>query len=464
MVFSSMTFLFAFLPLVLISYFIANNIKVKNIILCIFSLIFYAWGEPVYILLMLFTIIINYFLTILMDKSKRHKKLYLFSIIAIDLLILFFFKYSNFLIVNINDLFNLNISKLHLSLPIGISFYTFQVLSYVIDVYRKNTKVQYNIISFATYVSLFPQLVAGPIVRYETIANQLENRKSKVEDIVYGIRRFAIGLGKKVLIANSVALAADTVFGNISNYGTVALWFAIICYTLQIYFDFSGYSDMAIGLGRIFGFKFLENFNYPYIADSVTEFWRRWHISLSSWFRDYVYIPLGGNRVSKIKWYRNIFIVWLLTGLWHGANWNFIIWGLYYGTILVLEKNFLLKVLKKIPRVFKHFYTIFIFVLGWTIFRLENTSDLFYALKNMFIFKNSDFINLLLEQVNLLQAIPYVLLGLILCTPLIKNIATWIRKNKVGYVLVDLCIYAVFIFSIIKLIGSTYNPFIYFRF
>ncbi len=466
MLFSSMTFIFVFLPLVLLLYFISPNIKIKNTILCVFSIIFYAWGEPVYIFLMLFTIISNFFLTLKMDKAKKKniRKNYLKLIIVIDLLVLFFFKYSNFLIDNINNIFNISIKSLNLALPIGISFYTFQTLSYVIDVYRKDTKVQKNIINFATYVSLFPQLVAGPIVRYQTIADELENRKSTLDGVISGIQRFSIGLGKKVIIANSVALAADTIYNNISIYGTGMLWFAILCYTLQIYFDFSGYSDMAIGLGKIFGFNFLENFNYPYISDSITEFWRRWHMSLSSWFKDYVYIPLGGNRVSKAKWYRNIFIVWLLTGLWHGANWNYIMWGLYYGVILVIEKQFLLNFLEKLPKLIRHLYSIFLFMLGWTIFRLENTNDLLYALKNMFVLKKQNVFETLLGNINILQAVPYVIIGIILSTPIIRAINNRFRNNKIYTFIFDMAVYGIFLLSIVKLIGSTYNPFIYFRF
>lgn len=422
MVFSSMTFIFAFLPLVIILYFLVKNLKIRNCILCAFSLLFYAWGEPVYIFLMIVTILINFGLTILMDKSKN-KKIYLWSMIFIDLSILFFFKYCNFLIDNINGLFNFNIENLKLALPIGISFYTFQVLSYVIDVYKRNTKVQKNLIDFATYVSLFPQLVAGPIVRYETVAEELSERKCSLDLVVSGVRRFAIGIGKKVIIANSVALAADTIYANSSSMGTFTLWFALVCYTLQIYFDFSGYSDMAIGLGKIFGFNFLENFDYPYIATSITDFWRRWHISLSSWFRDYVYIPLGGNRVSKVKWYRNILIVWFLTGLWHGASWNYIIWGLYYAIILMLEKAFLLKKINKWPSLFKHLYSIFFFMIGWCIFRLENIGELLQVLGTMFSFKESNFIILLLENADIMQSIPYVILGIIFSTPLYKTIS-----------------------------------------
>ena len=349
MVFSSLSFIFFFLPIFLLIYFISKK-ELQNIVILLGSLFFYAWGEPKYVIVMIFSIIFNYLCGLLINRYRKHDKLFLILAIIGNLLLLFVFKYLDFTIININRLFSSNINSLNLLLPIGISFYTFQAMSYVIDVYKKKVKVQKNIITMGTYVALFPQLIAGPIVRYKDIEKQLSNRTINLNKVSDGIRRFIIGLGKKVIIANNVAVIVDTIFdGNIQNTGALVLIIGTIAYALQIYFDFSGYSDMAIGLGKILGFDFLENFNYPYISKSITEFWRRWHISLSSWFRDYVYIPLGGNRVSKIKWIRNIFIVWFLTGLWHGASWNFILWGLYFAVILLLEKLVLSKYLDKLP-------------------------------------------------------------------------------------------------------------------
>ena len=334
MLFTSISFLYYFLPLVLIIYFIVPK-KFKNLVLLIFSLLFYFYGEPKYILLMLFEILVSFIGAILIDKYKDKSILILTLFIHIILLIIF--KYTDFFITNINNIFNTNFKLLNIALPIGISFYTFQIISYLIDVYKGKVKVQKNIIKLATYVSLFPQLIAGPIVRYEVIANELDNRKHSFEDFAIGVRRFTIGLAKKVLIANILGELC-TKFNLVEERSIILYWLFAISYMLQIYFDFSAYSDMAIGLGRIFGIHFPENFNYPYISKSITEFWRRWHISLSTWFRDYIYIPLGGNRVSKIKFLRNILIVWLLTGLWHGASWNFIIWGLSFGILLIIEK------------------------------------------------------------------------------------------------------------------------------
>ena len=329
MLFSSTTFIFIFLTLLLILYFPIKNIKYRNIILLIFSLIFYSWGEPKYIFLMLITVLIAYIFGLLIDKyrfEKRKSKLFLIISVVLILLNLFIFKYLDFSIGIFNSIFKTNIGLSKLVLPIGISFYTFQILSYVIDLYWGKVGVQKNYFRLLLYVSFFPQLIAGPIVRYETVEKEISDRKTTLDGFINGFKRFIWGLAKKVIIANNVAIFCDYIYNNYSSYGSNILWVAAICYTLQIYFDFSGYSDMAIGLGKMFGFNFLENFNYPYIATSITDFWRRWHISLSSFFRDYVYIPLGGNRVSKIKFIRNIFIVWLLTGIWHGASYNFILW------------------------------------------------------------------------------------------------------------------------------------------
>ena len=463
MVFSSFTFLFLFLPITLFFYFIVKNRKWRNVILCLFSLLFYAWGEPVYILLMLFSIVFNFFGAILIDKSKK-RKLLLAGVVSINILALVIFKYTGFLINNVNSIFNITIKNPNIILPIGISFYTFQILSYVIDVYRKEVPVQRNIIKLATYISLFPQLIAGPIVRYQTIADEIDNRKESSELFVSGLRRFIIGLGKKVIIANKMALIADLLYGNVYGLGMASLWIAAISYTMQIYFDFSGYSDMAIGLGKIFGFHFLENFNYPYIANSITDFWRRWHISLSSWFKDYVYIPLGGNRCSKLKHIRNILIVWMLTGLWHGASWNFVLWGLYYGLLLILEKYVFKKLLDKMPKVLKHIYTLFLVIIGWVLFRVENFKDLLYSLKNMFSFKSSNLFELLLNNTEILYSLLFIVIAIFAAIPLYKKFTEKIKDNKLLTILNDGLLYFIYIISIINLIASTYNPFIYFRF
>ncbi len=359
MLFSSLTFLFLFLPLILIIYYTVR-IELRNYVLLFFSLFFYAWGEPKYILLMLFSISINYIFGLLVDRWRGTKyiKLILGLSVVFNLGLLGIFKYTNFIIENMKS-FGLEFSIAEIRLPIGISFFTFQAMSYVIDVYRKEGKCQKNPLNLALYISFFPQLIAGPIVRYQTVAKQIEERRENFEQFSEGTKRFIRGLGKKAILANGVGYIADQILtSDFSNLSLTGAWLGIIAYTLQIYFDFSGYSDMAIGLGKMFGFEFLENFNYPYISKSITEFWRRWHISLGSWFRDYLYIPLGGNKGSKYKFYRNIFIVWLATGLWHGASWNFIFWGVFYGVLIVLERNFLLKLLEKLPSYISRIYTL----------------------------------------------------------------------------------------------------------
>lgn len=450
MVFSSIVFVFMFLPLFLICYFIPKKIKIKNLVLLIFSLFFYAWGEPYYFFLMLFMITINYFLTIKMDEKKSRRILILLTII--NLLSLFSFKYLNFVIDNCNSLFNSNIKNINLSLPIGISFYTFQILSYVIDVYRGKVKVQKSFIDLACYVSAFPQLIAGPIVRYSDISSELANRKTSFDDFYAGIKRFIIGLSKKVLIANNVSFICDSIFSsNIKEIGFIGVFIAVIAYSLQIYFDFSGYSDMAIGLGRICGFHYNENFNFPYMAKSITDFWRRWHISLSSFFRDYVYIPLGGNRVSKVKFIRNVLIVWMLTGLWHGDSWNFIIWGLYYGVILLIEKFFVKKEHK-----WYQVLTIIIVLIGWLIFRQTNFSDLLCSIKALFGGYGLGDVNILFNLgVFSVRYIIAFIFGILCSFNAIK-----IKNEKTE----DILLLVLFVLSIISLVVSSYNPFIYFRF
>ena len=388
MLFSSLTFLFLFLPITLLLYFIVKD-RYKNYLLLIASLIFYAWGEPKYIVLMLLSIVFNYVMARLIDKNKKYKsrkKFDLIITIVVNIGTLFVFKYLDFAIENANLMFGFNLNSPDLVLPIGISFYTFQILSYVIDVYRGKVKVQKNIFTLGTYIALFPQLIAGPIVRYSSIEKQLQTREHSLEKFCIGLRRFIVGFCKKILIANNVAVIADRVFTDpmaIELNGWIVV-IALLAYTLQIYYDFSGYSDMAIGLGKMFGFDFDENFNYPYSATSVTDFWKRWHISLTTWFRDYVYIPLGGNRCSRIKWIRNFLIVWFLTGLWHGASWNFVVWGLYYGFILLMEKMVLNRVLDKVPNFIKHIYTMVLVIIGWVFFGSTSLTVAIDYIKIMF--------------------------------------------------------------------------------
>ena len=458
MVFSSITFLFYFLPLVLFSYFLSPS-KLKNLTLLIFSLIFYTFGEPKYIFIMIFSTIVDYIHALIIDKYRNtlKAKIALISSIIVNLNLLVFFKYSNFFISIINSIFSANLDLLNLTLPIGISFYTFQTMSYTIDVYKNEAKPQKNILNLATFITLFPQLVAGPIVRYVDIAKQLDTRNSDIDKIYNGIYRFTIGLSKKILLANNLGIIWSSI--KISQYRELSIltsWLGIICFSLQIYFDFSGYSDMAIGLGKIFGFDFLENFNFPYISKSITEFWRRWHISLGLWFRDYVYIPLGGNKVSKLKWFRNIFIVWFLTGLWHGASFNFILWGLYFGFILILEKLFILNILNKLPDFFKHTYTLLLVIIGFVFFEIENLKDIFNYFNAMFNLNNkfidSTFIYYLTPNITL------IIISIISSTPLIKNI---LDKNiYIRFIFIILG----FILSVSFLVDSSFNPFLYFRF
>ncbi len=458
MVFSSITFLFYFLPIVLLAYFLSLP-KLKNFTLFIFSLIFYAWGEPLYIFIMIFSTIVDYIHALIIDKYRNTFKarIALISSIIINLSLLGFFKYSDFFISIINTIFNTNINLINLALPIGISFYTFQTMSYTIDVYRNEAKPQRNIISLGTFVTLFPQLVAGPIVRYVDISKQLNSRTYTIDKFYEGIYRFIIGLSKKVLLANNLGIIWTSIKNSpYSTLSNATAWLGIICFTLQIYFDFSGYSDMAIGLGKIFGFDFLDNFNFPYVSKSITEFWRRWHISLGIWFRDYVYIPLGGNRVSKLKWFRNIFIVWFLTGLWHGASFNFILWGLYFGFILILEKLFLLNFLNKIPNLFKHIYTLLLIIIGFVIFDLTNLEYIFKYLNAMFIINNNFIDNTFIYY--LTPNITLLIISIIASTPVIKHIL-----DKYVYIRFIILIIG-FTLSVAFLVDSSFNPFLYFRF
>ena len=460
MVFSSITFLFYFLPIVLALYYLVPN-KFKNLILLISSFIFYFYGEPKYVLLMAFSIISTYICGILVDKYRGTKtaKLFLILEIIISIGLLIYFKYADFIIKNINLWLSQKIDLINVLLPIGISFYTFQMISYVVDIYRGEVKVQKNILKLATYVSLFPQLIAGPIVRYSTIEKQLENREYSINKFSLGVRRFVIGLGKKVLIANVIGTLVNTFFIS-EDKSILFYWLYAIGIMLQIYFDFSGYSDMAIGLGKMFGFDFLENFNYPYIATSITDFWRRWHISLSSWFRDYVYIPLGGNRVSKIKWIRNIMVVWILTGLWHGAEWNFIIWGIYFGILLIIEKLFLLKKTEKIPKFLKVIYTLFFVMVSFIIF---NGNEIIENIKGLFGIGNISVISK--ESIYYLKSyFIVILIGIIGATPIMKNIVKKEKIKKFTNILEPIYLFSILLLSTSYIIDGSFNPFLYFRF
>lgn len=460
MVFSSIPFIFFFFPLCLLFYYIVP-FKLKNYVLLFFSLVFYAWGEPVYVFLMIFSCLFNYLCGIFMEKFEKKKKLILILCVIINILLLGFYKYGNFAIENINSILNLNINKLDISLPIGISFFTFQTMSYVIDVYRKEVKVSHNFFTFTTYVSMFPQLIAGPIVRYETVEKELEKREINFENYQNGLIRFLEGLFKKVLIANTTGFLWNIISSNTYN-SVLTSWLGIIAFSIQIYFDFSGYSDMAIGMGKMLGFNYLENFNYPYIATSITDFWRRWHISLSSWFRDYVYIPLGGSRCKKIINIRNILIVWLLTGIWHGASWNFIIWGLYFGLILIVEKYILKKQLEKLPLFFKHLYSILLIIIGWLIFAFEDMS-LFTNYFKSLIGINNKFIdnNFMFYLTNYGFVI---IIGIVFSTPIYKEIKEKINKNNWLKIILYLIYLLLFIITISFIVSDTYNPFLYFRF
>ena len=465
MLFTSISFLYYFLPALIIIYFITPK-KYKNIILLIASLLFYFYGEPKYVFLMIVEIVIAYIGAILIDKYKSQSKNILIITLFIHVFLLIIFKYTDFIIQTINDISNANIKLLNIALPIGISFYTFQIISYIIDVYNGKVKVQKNIINLATYVSLFPQLVAGPIVRYQTVEKELDDRVHSFNNFAYGIRRFSIGLAKKVLIANALGELCTKAF--VLNETTVIFyWIFGISYMLQLYFDFSAYSDMAIGLGRIFGFNFPENFNYPYISKSITEFWRRWHISLGTWFKDYVYIPLGGNRDGKYKQIRNILIVWLLTGIWHGANWTFLIWGLLFGIILIIEKIFLNKFMEKLPSFIKRIYVLFIVMILFIIFNAENMSVALTNIKGLFGMNGEVFVNDYTLHY-LKSYLPLLIIAFLGATPFIKILIDKLRKNKYANSIINILepILIVIILVVVTsyLIDNSYNPFLYFRF
>ena len=473
MVFSSLLFLFLFLPAVLLIYFLAPK-KLRNGVLLVFSLFFYAWGEPKYVFLMLFTIVLDFFLGLLVDRCRQRGKeqgarwTVIFAV-ASNLGLLAFFKYTDFFLGNINGILHTQLPLLRIALPIGISFYTFQILSYVIDVYRGDTRVQRSIVSFGAYVVLFPQLIAGPIVRYQTVAEELDSRRETLEDFSAGISRFMCGLGKKVLLANNVGLLWEEISGlGAANTPVLTAWIGIFAFAFQIYFDFSGYSDMAIGLGRMFGFHFLENFNYPYQAVSITDFWRRWHISLSTWFKEYVYIPLGGNRKGMARQICNLLIVWLLTGFWHGASWNFMLWGVYFGVLLILEKLFLLKWLKSAPRWTAHLYTMFLVLISWVIFAFDNLSAGLSYVQAMFGMTGAglaDGRSLYLLYTSLPMLVILYFASMDWGKRLLGWISARLKPDSLPLALAQNAAFAgILLLSVAYLVDASYNPFLYFRF
>ncbi len=467
MLFSSIPFLYYFLPAVLICYAIAPK-KLKNLVLFCFSMLFYAWGEPTYVIVMAISITSAWGLALLMDRAKTQKARRIFMIISVIISFSFlcYFKYADFFISNFNAATGLSVPLLKIALPVGISFYTFQIASYTIDVYRRDTKANPNILNFGTYVVLFPQLIAGPIVRYVDIEEQLKTRTHTLEKISYGIHRFCLGLGKKVILANAFGELCST-FRASEEQSVLFYWMYAVSFMLQIYFDFSGYSDMAIGLGRILGFTFLENFDFPYVSKSVTEFWRRWHMSLGSWFRDYVYIPLGGNRVKLPRFLFNIFVVWFLTGFWHGADWQFIVWGIYYGVLLVIEKLWLKKYLDKLPGFVSHIYLLFLTAIGFVIFNSVNIGGAWTDIKGMFGMLGRPLFGT--ESVYYLKsyAVMFVI-GALLATPIIKNLIIKIGETKFGKavapIVKPLFFAGIIIVVTAYLVDGSFNPFLYFRF
>ena len=467
MVFSSLIFLFIFFPLTLLLYFIARNIKTKNFILVVASLIFYSWGEPVWVILLIFSSILDYTVSHAIEKHRNQPitKFYLAVSVIINLGLLAIFKYSGFFISTINSAFGLSLPEPAFSLPIGISFYTFQTMSYSIDVYRGNVKAQKSFMNFLMFVSLFPQLIAGPIVRYSDIEDQISKRTVTTEAFSAGTTRFMAGLGKKVLIANYAGSLATSLLKDIDSAAVMSVWFGVLFYAFQIYFDFSGYSDMAIGLGKMFGFDYPENFKYPYISTSITEFWRRWHITLSSFFRDYVYIPLGGNRVGIPRQILNLLIVWGLTGLWHGASWNFVLWGLYYFFFLCLEKFILKKFFAKIPSPIRWLYSMSVVLVGWMIFYFDDFQTLITAFSVAFGHAGNAFTDPVSETL-VINNVPFILIAAIASTPVLNVIRRLVEKSSPLTESILRIVYNIvmLILCVASLVGSTYNPFLYFRF
>lgn len=466
MVFSSTIFLCVYLPLVLLGYYICPK-KGRNLFLLIASLVFYAWGEPKYVFLMIFSILVNYIFGRLMDKNRgrqKRMKLLLVLSVVIDIGLLSVFKYTDFIITNVNAIFGSSFDLLNIALPIGISFYTFQAMSYTIDVYRNDVRVQKNLIDFGMYITMFPQLIAGPIVRYADVQDQLAERSVTTADFSEGVMRFVVGLGKKVLLANQMGAVWSEIYALGGDVSALMAWTGAIAYTFQIYFDFSGYSDMAIGLGRMFGFKFPENFRYPYQSVSITDFWRRWHITLSTWFKEYLYIPLGGNRCGLARQALNLLIVWSLTGFWHGAGWNFVMWGLYYFVILFIEKLFLLKALDKLPKLFRHVYALLLIVIGWVIFASDDVSVLLPYLGSMF---GANGAIGGMDVYTLLTKAALLVICCIASTELPKKLflsAAGAMNEKAAFTLKSVLMIALLALSMILLIGDSYNPFLYFRF
>lgn len=464
MVFSSLVFMFAYLPITLLAYYLVPR-QGRNIFLFIINLIFYGWGEPKLVLLMVFNIFFNYIGGWLVDKYRadaKKKKLFLILTCVLDIAILAVFKYTGMITETLNMLPFLNIPELQISLPIGISFYTFQTMSYVIDVYRDDAPVSKNFINFGTYVALFPQLIAGPIVRYRDVAEQLVNRRETLEMFTNGVKLFMVGLAKKVIIANTMGTLTTNIFATTDENGVVGTWVGMIAYTFQIYFDFSGYSDMACGLGNMMGFEFLKNFNYPYIAKSITDFWRRWHISLSTWFKEYVYIPLGGNRKGVKRQILNLLIVWGLTGLWHGAAYNFVLWGLYYGLLLILEKFVLKKFLDRLPSFVQHIYTLFIIIIGWGLFYFTDVGQLGEFMVDLFNFGNGICGN---QAFNLIMSnLPMLIIAAVASTPLATMLYTRFEHTRFMWIPETLYCMGVLAVSTASLVNHSYNPFLYFRF
>ncbi len=461
MVFSSLPFLFFYLMAVLAVYKLAP-LKVRNLILLLVSLFFYGWGEPVYIFIMLLSIAVDYTHGRLVERWRENDALarrVVASSVLCNLAILFFFKYWDFIAGNINAFTGLSIPEFGLPLPIGISFYTFQTMSYTIDVYRRDAPVQKNAVAFGAYVTLFPQLIAGPIVQYKSVAEQLEGRREDLEKFVSGIRRFTVGLAKKALLANAIGELWDASIAA-QNLTVAGAWLGLTAYAFQLYFDFSGYSDMAVGLGRMLGFSFLENFDYPYISKSVVEFWKRWHISLTTWFREYVYFPLGGNRVSKAKWVRNILIVWVLTGIWHGAGWNFLLWGLYYAVWMLLERLFLGRYLEKLPSALRHVYTMLVVLVGWALFAVEGLDRLSMFLWTLFGGADA---YAAVDGYHFRSYLPVLVILAVASTPAGKNL--WGRLGeRTRSVLTPLLVLASLVLCTASLVDASYNPFLYFRF
>ncbi|MCR4636010.1 MAG: MBOAT family protein [Butyrivibrio sp.] len=468
MVFSSMTFLWIFLPIVFVLSLIVRNIKAMNIILLVFSLLFYAWGEPAYLLILLASVFMNWGLGLMMERYEEHKKEVLVLSLIGNIGIIGYFKYCNFLLGTIDSILPITLPRYDISLPIGISFFTFQAMSYIIDLYRGQYKAQKSLINLALYISFFPQLIAGPIVKYKDIEEQILDRNVCLEKRATGFRRFIYGLGKKVIISNVLAQVVDTIYAmDLAQISSAMAWLAAICYMLEIYYDFSGYSDMAIGLGRMFGFEFLENFNYPYVSASIKEFWRRWHISLSSWFRDYLYIPLGGNRKGIHRTYLNLIIVFAVTGLWHGASWTFVIWGLYHGFFLIIERMGFGKILLK-SRVLGTIYSLIVVVIGWVFFRADSIHFALAFIKRMVLFFNYGASGAILGTILSVKTVIILVIGIIAAGPFqklfeikgLKTISTKWKNSSIEAIY----LFIILLYCILLLANDTYNPFIYFRF